>query len=174
MGIDPAQIKNPKFKEALERAQAAGAVGSSRKAYTLSEGLMSPSTLKSVVVPGLPVGKPRMTQRDKWQKRDCVLRYRAYCDLIRDHWQRAHGATIKKPDGIMVIASIPVSASWSKKKKEEHIDCGHQLKPDGDNILKGCCDALFDEDSCLWVKWVAKFWCAEGEEATDISVLWYE
>lgn len=173
MGIDPAQIQNPKFRAALEKAQAAENTSSSRKTYTLSAGLLKASTIKSVIVPGLPVGKPRMTQRDRWQKRDCVLRYRAYCDLIREHWKRAHGDGILEPDGIMVVASIPVSASWSKTKKEEHIDCGHRLKPDGDNILKSVCDALFEEDSYLWVKWVVKFWCAEGSEATDISVLWY-
>ncbi len=29
------------------------------------------------------VGKPRMTQRDKWKKRPCVLRYRAFADELR-------------------------------------------------------------------------------------------
>ena len=30
-----------------------------------------------------PVPKPRMTQRDAWDKRPCVLRYRAFKDEVR-------------------------------------------------------------------------------------------
>jgi hypothetical protein len=41
-----------------------------------------PEELK-IVVPGTPMGKPRMTRSDKWKKRDCVVRSRAYADLIR-------------------------------------------------------------------------------------------
>ena len=29
------------------------------------------------------MGKPRMTQRDKWKKRPCVLRYHAFRDKMR-------------------------------------------------------------------------------------------
>ena len=31
-----------------------------------------------------PIGKPRMTQRDRWAKRDCVLRYYAFKDSIKE------------------------------------------------------------------------------------------
>lgn len=34
--------------------------------------------------PILPVPKPRMTQRDVWQKRPVVLRYRKFCDAVRN------------------------------------------------------------------------------------------
>ena len=36
-----------------------------------------------VVVRGEPIGKPRMTKRDKWKQRECVLRYRAWADAAR-------------------------------------------------------------------------------------------
>ena len=35
--------------------------------------------------PIIPLGKPRMTQRDKWAKRPAVLRYRAFKDECRLH-----------------------------------------------------------------------------------------
>jgi len=172
VGIDPSSIQNPKFKAALEKAQAQERPRG--KVYTLSPGLLKPSTLKSVAIPGLPIAKPRMTRRDQWEKRDCVLRYRDYCDRIRAAWAAEHGDPPVDPDGIMVVAFLPVTASWPKWQKEEALDCGHKLKPDGDNILKSVCDALMKEDSCLWVKWIVKFWCAEGAESTHLSVLWYE
>lgn len=52
------------------------------------------------VVPGTPIGKPRMTQRDKWRvgpkARPCVQRYRDWADAIRQaadqvSWPQALG-----------------------------------------------------------------------------------
>ena len=37
----------------------------------------------SVVYPITPVPKPRMTRRDRWAKRPCVLRYWAFKDEVR-------------------------------------------------------------------------------------------
>jgi len=36
-----------------------------------------------LTVPGEIVPKPRMTKSDKWKRRDCVLRYREWCDKLR-------------------------------------------------------------------------------------------
>lgn len=122
------------------------------------------------IVQGEPMGKPRMTQRDKWQKRPCVLRYRAYCDKIR-----AEAGTIPpNPLAVHIRAYIPVSASWSKKKKAEHIGKRQRLKPDWDNIGKAICDALFDEDSCIAVGLTEKFWCEEGKQRTEVIVIYAE
>ncbi|GAG23977.1 unnamed protein product, partial [marine sediment metagenome] len=30
-----------------------------------------------------PNTKPRMTKRDKWKKRPCVIKYRKFCDELR-------------------------------------------------------------------------------------------
>ena len=46
-------------------------------------------------------------------------------------------------------------------------------KPDGDNILKAVCDALFEEDSGIADERVQKFWCYEGEEKTTVHVLYF-
>lgn len=39
--------------------------------------------MRIIEYPIVPVPKPRMTQRDKWQKRPAVMRYRAFCDEVR-------------------------------------------------------------------------------------------
>lgn len=67
-----------------------------------------------------PIGKPRMTQRDKWQKRPPVLRYRAFCDEVRlNH--------VSLPEsGYHVTFILPMPASWSRKRRAEM--CGKEYK----------------------------------------------
>jgi len=124
----------------------------------------------SFTVPGLPVGKPRMTQQDKWQKRPRVLRYREYCDRIR-----AASKLDSKWDcyAIEIIAYFPPTKSWSKKKQQSLIGKMMRAKPDWDNISKSVCDALFKEDSCLAGGTTWKFYCAPGKERTEITVLYF-
>jgi len=84
-----------------------------------------------------PMAKPRMTRSDKWNKRDCVLRYRAYKDELRLR-------QIDVPDGgVRITFVLPMPASWSKKKRAEMINQPHQQTPDVDNLHKGLLDALF-------------------------------
>jgi Holliday junction resolvase RusA-like endonuclease len=121
-------------------------------------------------VKGEPMGKPRMTQRDKWQKRPCVLRYREYCDKIRAE----AGNVPDNPLAVHIKAFIPMAASWSQKKKAENLGRRQRLKPDWDNIGKAICDALFEEDSCIAVGITEKFWCAPGAERTEVRVIYEE
>ena len=120
------------------------------------------------VVPGDPVGKPRMTQADRWKKRAPVLQYRDYCDRIR----AASPAWLGSVDsyGLSIVAYIVVPPSWSAKKQQQHLGKPHRSKPDGDNILKSVADALFDDDSKLWWHKARKFWCAAGESRTVVTV----
>ena len=122
----------------------------------------------SFTVNGKSVGKPRMTRRDQWIKRPCVLRYRDYCDRIRS----AAGSIPPNPDKIQVVVYIAVPKSWSKKKKAEMDEKPHRSKPDADNLLKAVVDGMFKEDSCIWSKLIEKFWCQPGEERTEIRVLY--
>ncbi len=126
----------------------------------------------SFTVYGSLMGKPRMTQRDVWKKRPCVVRYREYCDRMRAAAAMVGGVK-ENADNIEVVAHIPVSASWSKKKKSEMIGKPHRLKPDYDNICKSVGDALFDEDSTIWRGVCTKYWCAEGDGKTEIRVLYF-
>ena len=122
----------------------------------------------SFTVPGPVVAKPRMTRRDQWQKRDCVLHYRDYCDRIR----AAAGEVAPMPDKIEAFVYIAMPASWSQRKKKEMAGQPHRTRPDASNVIKGLEDALLEEDSCLWSISLCKFWCWEGEERTEIRVLY--
>ena len=120
-----------------------------------------------VVVPGRPMGKPRMTQRDKWAKRPAVLRYRDWCDGARA--ATGEGLPVK-PYLVNWRAFIPMPGSWSKKKRVEMVGRLHQQRPDRDNIDKAVLDALWGEDSCVAAGSIEKVWCWEGEERLELEV----
>ena len=122
----------------------------------------------SFTVPGEVVGKPRMTRRDKWQKRECVLHYRDYCDRIR----AAAGEVSHLPDKIRAVVYIAMPTSWSQRKKQQMNGQPHQSKPDSSNIIKGIEDALFEEDSCLWAISLEKFWCWSEDARTEVTVFY--
>ena len=92
--------------------------------------------------PIVPVPKPRMTQRDKWMKRPCVLRYRAFrdkCRLLR----------VELPEGCKVIFYLPMPKHWSRDERELWLGKPHQFKPDLDNLIKGLWDAVFAKDEAI-------------------------
>jgi Holliday junction resolvase RusA-like endonuclease len=115
---------------------------------------------------GDPMGKPRMTQRDRWMKRDVVLRYRDYCDRLRE--AAPNGLQTADVYAVDVIAYIAMPESWSKKKKAEMLGSLHRQKPDWDNIGKAVCDALWEDDSMIGDGRTRKFWCNEGEQRTVV------
>ncbi len=102
-----------------------------------------------------PIGKPRMTQRDKWQQRPCAMRYRAFCDKLR---QSFAAQRISLPDTFQIQFTIEMPASWSKKKRLEMNGRPHQTKPDLDNMLKAVCDALREDDSPIHAWTARKIW----------------
>lgn len=102
-----------------------------------------------------PQPKPRMTKRDTWKQRPCVVRYRAFKDEVRK-W----GLDLPE-EGAHVIFVIPMPKSWSKKKKEEYAYYPHTQKPDIDNLTKALLDSIFSEDEHIWDIHTAKIW---GEE----------
>lgn len=99
-----------------------------------------------VTVRVIPMGKPRMTRRDKWAKRECVLRYRAFADILR---AQAGPYMPASPSSLSWTAYLPMPDSWSKKKKDQMRGSPHRQKPDRDNIDKAILDALFEDDSCI-------------------------
>jgi len=106
--------------------------------------------------PITPMGKPRMTRSDKWKKRDCVLRYRAYKDEIR-----LRGVSVPEASAHITFV-IPMPASWSKKKRQSMNGMPHRQRPDIDNLHKGLLDALFTEDCQVWDHWITKVWGEQG------------
>ncbi len=107
-----------------------------------------------------PIGKPRMTQQDKWKKRPTTDRY---WELKSRMKKIATGACFELPESnIHMIFYLPMADSWSKKKKEEMDGKPHKQKPDGDNILKGVQDALCKDDSFIWDVRISKYWAYKG------------
>lgn len=114
---------------------------------------------KVFTVMGTPVGKPRMTRRDKWKQRPCVLRYRSWADEARLAMGRTTKLTLTRPMCLEVVAFFEIPKSHRKTIPGNY----HAVKPDGDNILKSVGDALFHNDQMLVYQTVTKFWAgAEG------------
>lgn len=107
------------------------------------------------VITGTPMGKPRMTQRDKWKKRPCIVRYRAWADSAR----AASPTDIpKNPVLVSWTAYLPIPKSWAAKKSAAMAGTLHQAKPDRDNIDKGILDALFKNDCGVAAGTLVKRW----------------
>lgn len=127
---------------------------------------------REFVYNGLPVGKPRMTQRDKWQKRPRVMAYRAFADGLRAAAQAAGGPLPQNPDVVQIEAYMPMPQSWSEKKKLSLDGKPCRQAPDRDNLEKSVGDALFKEDSCIWGGSGLKLWCRAGSERIHVTVLY--
>lgn len=107
--------------------------------------------------PITPVPKPRMTRSDKWNKRDCVLRYRAFADECR-----LRGIRVPE-QGAHITFVLPMPQSWSKKKRAEMAGKPHQQRPDVDNLHKSLLDALYDDDCTVWDCRISKRWGESGK-----------
>ena len=107
--------------------------------------------------PIIPVPKPRQTQRDKWDKRPPVLRYRAFADEVR-----MRQVTLRNGSGLVFV--LPMPKSWSEKKKAQMDGRWHEQKPDLSNLIKALEDACFCNDSHLaYYSHLEKLWGYEGE-----------
>ena len=107
-----------------------------------------------------PLPKPRMTQRDRWSKRPCVLRYWEYADKLREE---ASFFKYSPEDELSVHFYIPMPKSWSKKKKKTYNNQPHQQKPDLDNLIKAFQDILCKEDQFIHTyKDCKKIWSYTG------------
>lgn len=103
-----------------------------------------------------PIGKPRMTQRDKWKPSDATLRYRAYKDEL--NWLFKD----EMPVRLNVFFNISMPKSWSEKKRAAMHGKPHQQKPDIDNLVKGLLDALCTDDAFVYEVHAAKHWSNSG------------
>jgi len=103
-----------------------------------------------------------MTQRDKWQKRPCVMQYRAFADQVRE--KLALYRFTLPAEGLSVRFDLPMPASWSKRRRNEMRGKPHQQKPDWDNLAKALFDAAMpDDDSGVWqIAGIEKRWADEG------------
>lgn len=117
---------------------------------------MNDTIAGGVVIPIVPVPKPRMTRSDRWKQRPAVVRYHKFCDQLRSLVAGTPEPTFE------IIFYMPMPSSWSKKKQATMVGKPHQQKPDVDNLLKAYLDALCVDDSYVWDVRVKKFWWVAG------------
>lgn len=89
-----------------------------------------------LLVPGLPIPKPRMTRRDRWTNygvRACVARFREYQSRIRKAYLESPEYLALKRSGKIPFFQIELSCwFWV---------CSNSA-PDLDNLIKGVKDTL--------------------------------
>lgn len=106
-----------------------------------------------MIIPVIPVPKPRMTRRDKWMERPCVAQYHRFKDELRPYIGSKQFA-----GSIKVVFYLPMPESWSNKKRERMEGQPHQVKPDRDNLEKALLDATDKNDSHIWHGDITKIW----------------
>jgi len=102
-----------------------------------------------------PVAKPRMTQRDKWANRPCVLKFWAFKEELL---LTATLLGFELPDQFLITYNIPFPKSYSVKKKDGLRGQPHKMKPDIDNLTKAVLDVFKEKDQSVWSHWPRKFW----------------
>lgn len=118
-------------------------------------------------IPSAPMGKPRMTQSDKWNKRNEVVRYRQWADAAR----LATGGRHPDPIRVDIIAYLPIPKSHSAKLHQAKLGNLHRSKPDFDNISKGVCDALWKhDDSGIACGYTEKRWADDLGPRLELTV----
>ena len=110
-----------------------------------------------------PFAKPRMTQRDRWAKRQIVIDYFAFRDTEKQEIERLlalqnNNDKNKSWEELDISFFIPMPKSWSKKKRSEMAGTPHKQRPDLDNYIKGLLDALLEEDCKVWRVSARKIW----------------
>jgi Holliday junction resolvase RusA-like endonuclease len=113
-----------------------------------------------------PVPEPRQSRRDAWNPRECVIRYREFCDDLNLLFKAS-----ELPENYLLVFYLPMPKSWSKKKKTQFYLTPHQQKPDRDNLEKAFLDGLFSkyhnldgnfDDSHVWDGRTIKLWSNQG------------
>lgn len=129
--------------------------------------------MKVKAVPGVyefditPMGKPRMTQRDKWAKRPVVERYYEFANRLRA--LAALNGFVFPATGAHIRFELPMPESWKKKKYKETTMWNfmnmnpHQAKPDLDNMLKAVKDSLCKDDKFIHSYTASKTWAEKGK-----------
>ena len=118
----------------------------------------------------VPMGKPRMTQSDKWKtdpnhpdpnkrKREVVHRYHQLQNIIREQADKL-GFVLKKT--FEAVFFVPIPESFSGKKKKELVGMPCEERPDIDNYVKFFLDTMAKEDKSVWYIKAEKRWAYYG------------
>lgn len=113
-----------------------------------------------------PIGAPRMTQRDRWAKRECVLRYWAFKDAVRSAAESHQTELLTGPLQVDISFFMPRQKAkiWKTKPMPRYRS---STKPDIDNLFKAATDSLngviWADDSQIAAGFCEKWHCAAGE-----------
>ena len=107
-----------------------------------------------------PIGKPRMTQSDKWKKRACVLKYWHFKDCLINEAKKQNFIL---SDKIHIALYFKPNKSLSYNKAKQLIGKPHQVKPDYDNCAKAICDALREDDERIYESFTSKYYHEEDK-----------
>jgi len=118
-------------------------------------------------IPGAPMGKPRMTRRDKWKKRPAVVKYRNWADRAR---AAAPSDLPAEPISVSWVAYLPLPKSWRKPLQDAMRWQLHRHKPDRDNIDKALLDALFKNDAGVCQGTLEKRWDDGSGPRLEVTV----
>lgn len=105
-----------------------------------------------------PVGKPRMTRQDKWMKRPCVLRFRAYEDEMNR--QANEIGFVMNPTALYIEFHFKRPKSFTGIRAQM---ITHKNKPDLDNLIKGVQDIFLKNDSSISEIHAKKIWSDTGK-----------
>ncbi len=129
-------------------------------------------TVLKITIPGEPVAKPRQTRSDRWRKRPCVMRWRAWADMARICVKEQVGQ-LPDPKSILSlswVAYFAPPATWSAKRKTAALGTLHRSRPDRDNLDKSLLDSLFEEDSAIACGVIRKVWGMPARIEVEIRV----
>ena len=120
------------------------------------------------VVEGVPVAKARPR----------VVRGRAYTpEATKGYEERVTAGALQAMSGLVMASrrepvkagvsiSVPMSASWSGRRKRREQHTAHTQRPDVDNLVKvildGCKGVVFTDDTQVFYVEATKRWAGEG------------
>lgn len=117
------------------------------------------------------MGKPRMTQRDRWKVREVTTRYWQYKDRLNElALQLNFDPQTMLTNYYHMTFYLPMPKSWSETKRKELNGQLHRQKPDKDNLEKGFLDCLCKNDEFVADSRVTKRWCYEGEQRVEVVI----
>lgn len=114
------------------------------------------------------MGAVRQGRGDRWRPSPAVLRYRAYRDELK-----IKGVTLPAGAFAHMVFVLPMSPSWSAKKRAAMEGFPHLYKPDRDNLEKAVLDALLDDDAHIWNGSTSKFWGRQGLLLISDGPIWF-
>jgi len=123
--------------------------------------------MSELIIPGTPIPKPRMTQRDRWKNRPCVRRFFAFRDLVRGHLPKDFPPNLQC---LNVVFFLPFPKSYSRKKREALAGTPNREKPDLDNLVKSLLDCCVLEDKQVSSIMAEKKWCDQDGARTVLHL----